>query len=199
MNLVGNYSEMKIGWVGSSNGASFNITSEYKVVSVSSGSFEVNSTEITQNGTLSYLSKVLDNGTAVWSYFQTSGYHYNYTGAFADTTWIASMATFTVESTFASEIGVYTASSYTHVASTGTVMLGPTSVSVTNYVANTLPLDISECGFFGTLNQFTIQVGTVAGKTLPLTTQIVIDGTINTGSGNENFNFTLKVLSLTKA
>jgi hypothetical protein len=111
------------------------------------------------------------------------------------------MAAFFVENIFTdpATFGQLTSPSFVHSTGSGTVMLGPTSVNVVTYVPNTLPLVFQMCGTSANFTNFTIQTGTVQGKTKVLLTKLLIAGTFTSGGTSSNLDFLLAITSVTKA
>ena len=187
-------SAMEIVWNGTSSGSSYNFTGSYQVVSaVSSGGVTTYKVDITYNS-----GTTTETGTA---WLQSNGnviavdaFGQNLTGSSAGSLLIAVMAPFLAESSFSNQAFLYQGSFF-HSTGTSSVTLGPTTMQVTNYAANSLPETYTECGYTGTLDAFTAQVGTVPGTNLTLVTFLYLSGTENGKPGS----FTLRVASVTKA
>jgi hypothetical protein len=108
-------------------------------------------------------------------------------------------AGFAAEVQSASQLSTYTASQYFHSTGTSSVKLGPTTVTVTNYVANTLPQTITSCpsGTTTTLTSYKMSVGQPTGTSFQLVTNIQIAGSSTTNGQTSNFAYTIQVVSLT--
>ena len=61
-------------------------------------------------------------------------------------------------------------------ADQGTVQIGSTTVALTNYTAEQVPLTIPTCGGSVTLSASSVQIGAVHGTTLSLLTGLNITG-----------------------
>ena len=194
------YSEMALHYNGTSNSQHFDVESEYKVLSASLTGFKVNVTQTENSVTYHYTMFVLKNGTASWVYF--SGTHSNYTTpSIAESFYFSAMSTFLIESIFSapSALSQFTSSSFVHSSGSGTVMIGPSTVSYTNYTANVLPFTIDNCGSTSTLQQFALQTGVVQGTTGTLVTSMTISGSVTMNGSTQNYDFTLQMTSVAKA
>ncbi len=188
---------MEVKFNGTSQGTPYNLTAEYRVLSVSSTAYKVNITETASGHAANYVAYVLKNGTAVAVLYQGQ----NYTGFYAYSFFLGAMGAFIVESTFTSP-EVYSSilsPLFVHEASQATIMIGQTSVLATTYVANTLPLDINECGFSASFSKFSVQTGSVTGVSIPLLTAMVISGTMTSGGSSQSVDFNFQITSITKA
>ncbi len=195
--LIGNYSAMTVSYTGTANGISFNLSSSYQVVSSNSTINVINIIQHANTTTLNYTAWVLKNGTAVA--VDIGGY--KVTGYTAQSAFFGAMATFFVQLLFSNNLALsqFTSLASTHVVGTSTVNLGPTSVMVTSYEANSLPVTFGGCYGTSTLDAFSIKVGTVQGKTMQLVTYLRISGSLYGQSINQNVDFTLAITSVTKA
>ena len=157
---------------------------------------KLNITLTTLNYTVYYTAWVMKNGMATAVFLAGQ----NYTGSSADTYYESAMSPFIIETTFSSRetLGQLTSSALTHPTGTFTAMIGPTSVEETTYAANSLPASYSECGFSGTFQSFSLTVGSVAGRA-PLITGFNFEGSLDLGTGPQNYSLTLQVQSVTKA
>ncbi len=191
------YSEMKVNFNETSQGTPYNVISEYQILSVSSTAYKVNITETAFGTTASYMAYVLKNGTLVSVLYQGQ----NYTGFYAYNFYLGAMAAFIFESTFTSPeiFASITSPLFVHETSHATIMIGPTSVLATTYVANTLPLVINECGFSANFSMFSIQTGSVTGVSVPLITAMSISGTMTSGGSSQSVDFGFQITSITKA
>ena len=199
VDLFGNYSAMAVSYQATASGYTGNVTSQYHVLYSSTTTYKLNVTSVVNQTTTKYTIWVLKNGTALAVY--TAGYYgspRNYTGSQADAFYLTAMSAFTIETQFASPqvLDEFTSSELVHVVSNGVVMLGPTQVSVTTYSPSTLPLVVSSCGGSVDFEKYSIQVGTVAGKTLKLLTQLQIKGSFDFGSFSETVDLDLSMTSV---
>jgi hypothetical protein len=106
------------------------------------------------------------------------------------------MTPFVTELTYGAQVGFYTSSQYfKSTGSGGTQSFGPTTMSLTNYGANSLPETVSECGTSMTLNAFSLQLGAVPSSNLQVLTMMHFDGTVQ----GEEFDMAMNLISLTKA
>lgn len=113
---------------------SYNLTESYSTVYVSSTTYKVNISSMAAGQSIVYTAWVLKNGTALA--IDIDGY--NLTGSVAQENLAGVFAGFAAQVEAGTEIGLYTASSNFHPVGTSTVSIGPTSVVVTAYAANTL-------------------------------------------------------------
>ena len=188
-------SAMEVVWNGTGSGSGFNFTGSYQVVSaITSGgvtTYKVDINYVTNgNMTESGTAWLQSNGNVI----AVNAFGQNLTGSQGSSLLVAVMAPFLAEANFDNQAFLYMGS-YFHSAGTSSVTLGPTTMQVTNYAANNLPETYTECGYTGTLNTFTAQIGTVPGTSLTLVTLVSFSGTENGNQGS----FTLRVVSITKA
>jgi hypothetical protein len=178
-----------------SSTGSFNFSESYTTNYASSTTYKVTVTE--GSGAQNEVTTVwvLKNGTALA--IAITGDPQNITGSEAQEFIVGVFAGFTVQVQADAELTYYTNTGFFHSTGTSTVSIGPTSVKVTNYAANTLPETVDECGQTTTLTAFTLSVGTPSGASSPLVTyehiagSDVVDGTTNT------FSEVLQVTSIT--
>lgn len=110
------------------------------------------------------------------------------------------MGGFVAETSAAVSIPVYTDSAYYHVVSQGNVAIGPTTVSVTNYAANSLPTTYVACdGSSTTLQQYSFSVGTITGTSFTLVTHELLQGSTTSNGTTTQYNFELQLQSITRA
>jgi hypothetical protein len=193
-----NYKAMSSHFNGTQSGSSYDASANYKVLYVGATTIKVNITLTSGGTTVYYTAHVLKNGTATSVY----SYGYNSTGSQARGQLLGAMSPFIIFQVFSSPqlLSQFTSSQFVH--ATGqpqTVTIGPSTVTVTTYTANHLPLTISTCSGTSTFNKFTIQTGVVSGKTQTLVTMLAIDGTVGTGSGSVTYNTTFNLTSITTA
>lgn len=182
---------------GTEGGNKANLTSEYKVVSVSATTFVVNLTAGFGGSVAHYIFWVWKNGTASAEYYDGQ---YE-AGAFAELAYFQGMILFSFETeltspqTLSQIIGL----GEVHVVSSGQVMIGPTSVNVTTYAPNKLPVVFSTCTESGDFTRFSVQFGTVAGESQGLLTSLNLVGTGTISGAHGALDFLLQVTSITKA
>ena len=161
-----------------------NASSDYHVISTTASGYKVNVTmTVSREGNdFHYTDFVLKNGTALWVYAESNptdpyfGIHAgNYTGFNAIGPYMESMYFF-LGNYFGAAFIQLTTSGYLHMTGTGTVMLGPTQVSVTNYAPNALPLIVNQCETRVNLTRFSLQTGTVSGVSGPFLTLLNVSG-----------------------
>ncbi len=186
---------MKIHYNGTTNGNSVDVQYEYKVIATTSTGYKVNFTLTSGGTTIHYTAFALKNGTAAWVYYSGS----NYTGIQAFSLYFGAAAYLFIEQTFGLASSEFTLPAYMHVVNMETIMIGPTSVSVTNYATNSVPLNITTCDGSSDFTKLSIQTGKVTGVNLSLLTYMAMTGSFSTGGSTENVNITLQVTSLTKA
>ena len=185
---------MEVVYNGTDSNGSYNLDSKYTVIYAD-----------TSGGVTTYKVFIdFNDGTAdenATAWVQSNGNvlavdigGFNITGSTAGQTLVGFMAGFTLESTYLNTLEVYTGS-YFHSTGTSTVTLGSTTMTVTNYQANSLPETYSECGYTGTINDFAMSVGTVPGTSVTLVTHLHINGTEN----GDTSDFSIRVVSVTKA
>jgi hypothetical protein len=145
---------------------------------------------------LVYTAFVFKNGTAAWVAFSGQ----NYTGSYANTALFGAMAAFFIENIYTSPalFAQLTNPNFVHVTGTGTAVFGGTTVNEVTYAPIVLPLVFQNCGTSANFTQFTIQTGTVQGKSQVLLTQLKLVGTFTNGGITSNLNFLLAVTWVTK-
>jgi hypothetical protein len=189
---------MTVNYFGSSGGQNSNSTASYTVIYKTATTYKVN---ITYSATTppapteKFTAWVGTDGTVIAVMY--SGL--NMTGSMATSFFSGTVAPFMMEESFTSQQNVYTFSQYFHVTSQGTATFGPTTMTVTNYAANSLPLTFSECGTTATLTEYSLQLGSVPSSSVQLLTLMHLNGTFQTSSGSSSVNFTVRLLSLTLA
>ena len=196
-----NYHEIAIHFNGTSNGQAYDITSDYRIIYVSTSTIKV-VVNLTSSGThIDYTIHVWKNGTAQSVYFSIGGYGNNYTGTQASSQFFAAMSPYLIFQLFSSPqlLAQFTNSQFVHVTSQGTTTIGPTMVSVTTYAANSLPVTLPSCNGSSTLSRFNFQTGVVSGKSQTLVTSMSIDGSVATSSGSTNYNVDFRITSITPA
>ncbi len=191
------YSEMAVHFNGTENGQSIDASYNYRVVLTTATTYKVNVNMTTGGSTLNFVDYVLKNGTAVAvNFFGT-----NYTGSSAFTYYLDSMAAFSIGNIFGASgvFGQFQSSDLVHETGSSVVMIGPTQVSVTDYVANSLPIVESTCGSSVNFNKFSIQIGNVTGASVQLLTDLQISGSITSPGLSQSMDLSLHMTSVTKA
>jgi len=166
--LVSKFSQITFTVEGSYNGTqSQNSTISYQTTTVSSGIYDVNITFNSAGQIDSGLARVDSNNQSVIS-VTFSGY--SFYGAQAKSFFDTLFALFGLEYTYGGYESVLTDSTYFHSTGSSTMAFGPTSFSVTTWVANSLPLSVDECGYSSSITDYTLQVGTPPGTSLTFIT-----------------------------
>jgi hypothetical protein len=195
--MLGNYSSMSITLRGTSGGDSYTFNSNYTVVYSSPTTYKLELSLVTGQDILHYTSWVNKDATVVA--VMTDGV--NYTGSQADEYFQGAMAGFIVEMVYSSPqlLSVFTSSPFIHTVNQTSVTLGPTTLKVTNFVADNLPQTISSCGSTITLDQFAVQAGSPASSEDQVVTYLQLVGSLDYGGGPQSVNFVLSIDSMTVA
>jgi hypothetical protein len=140
--------------------------------------------------TLQFTAWFLKNGTTL-AILTSAG---NITGAVANSDVQAYMGDFASVQGFVQDQSTY--SNLFHSNGTSTVTIGTNPVTVTNYVANTLPETIQRCnGETTVLTAYNLSEGTPSGSTYELPTYVHMSGSTN----GTPFSFTFQVTAFTVA
>ena len=123
----------------------------------------------------------------------------NETGAQAATSLSSSAAPFLSLIVQGQLLDLYTSSSQVQPVNQTGVMLGPTSLYVTNFAASTLPAVASTCTDAYTFTSFSLQAVAISGTDIILVTQENIQGTDVSGSVTTPVYAVLQITSLTQA
>jgi hypothetical protein len=176
------------------NGESSNFTASYTVVHVNSTTYEVNIVDKVPGQTYSTTVWLLKDGTVVA--LDLAGH--NFTGASASTHFQTYFAPWEQDIEFGQQITTSTSFSFFHSAGTSTVTLGPSTFTVTNYAANSLPETISLCnGDSETLTTAgSFSVGTPSGSSYPLITYIDVAGSGTIGGAPSTYSFIAQITSV---
>ena len=202
---MGNFSAMTVQASGSTHnsttGASFqyNYTSSYKVLySPKTGSieFKANFTETQTNPAKTGIVWMHPNGTII-AVFESG---VNNTGAAAGAIIGTLVSAFQLQYFYGTDLQAYTSLQGVHAINQTTVMIGPTSLSVTNY-GITSPTEFCNGSGLISNTQFLIQAGLVQGTTLtlvPIWSQV---GSFTPVGRNSVLSYTtdIRVISVTKA
>jgi hypothetical protein len=201
--MFGNYSSMAINYAGTSNGSAFNFSSSYHVIYASgTGASRVYKVSVNDTGTsgenTSTSTTEVENAT-VWMYVNgtviaTEFEGQNFTG-FEAMIGSALFGPFVAEVPQSNLISYYTSSTYVHKVNSTTAKFGPTTMSVTNWAANSIPETIQTCSGTVTLQSFTLQTGAPTGSTYSVLTR----ADVTTTSNGSTDMFHLRLLSITKA
>jgi hypothetical protein len=146
-----------------------------------------------------YTMWISNNGSLVAAYVSFNGSGENITGSEASGLTAGIFAGFLTEVASNQDLGVSTASNYFHSSGNSQVKIGSNTLTVTNYVANSLPVTITNCdGTTSSLTACALSVGTPSGATGPLITYAHFAGTTNNGDGTTStFNEVITVTSYT--
>lgn len=177
---------------GTINGQTVNITSSYSVIYKSATTYKVN---VTWTMGPPFIAWVRTDGTLVAVYFMGQ----NMTGSQAASIFSGAMGPFAYQISFVNQLNIYTSTLYFHATSQGTATFGPTTMSVTNYAANSLPETFSACGTTFSLTEFSLQVGNVPSGSLQLVTYVHENGTLQSSSGSQSVEVTMRLISVTLA
>jgi len=188
-------------------GSSFGYFASYKVVSTSV-SGDVTTYKVNISSTIKAMgigvpenltAWVSSNGTVPLLEVSMMGFpiEYNSTTNPTATSWfLDQMAPLTTDTSYVSQISLYTGSQFTN-EGTSSQTFGPTTMQVTTYDVTNPPIDFNECGYSGHITAFSMQFGTVpnTNPSLTLVTEMHMAGTFNSNS----MDFTIKVISITTA
>jgi hypothetical protein len=180
------------------NGEAFIYTASYTRVYASSTTYKVNivSSEyvspttmwLLKNGTILAINYVALNytGAAANAYYQSSRLF---------TAWGSELASGQQLAT------TYASSSFFHSTGTSSVTLGPSTFTVTNYAANSLPEAIPDCsGGTNTVTTFGMSVGAPSGSNYILPSYVNMGGSETTGAGlTTTYSITSQTTSVTVA
>ncbi|MDA4137346.1 MAG: hypothetical protein OK449_10170 [Thaumarchaeota archaeon] len=177
--------------------SSYNFSESYKIDYASSTTYKVTVTEVSGSTNIVTTVWILKNGTALA--IAVTGDPQNITGSEAQDFIIGTFVGFTLQVQADAELTYYTNNGFFHSTGTSTVSIGPTNVKVTNYVANTLPETVDECGQTTTLTAFSLSVGTPSGASSPLVTYEHFAGSDVVNGQTDSFSIVLQVTSITLA
>ena len=196
-----NYHEIATHFNGTSNGQSYDLTSDYRIVYVSASTIKLVVNLTSSGSTIDYTIHAWKNGTAQSVYFSVGGYGNNYTGAQARTQFFAAMSSYLILQLFSSPqlLAQFTNSQFVHITNQATAMVGPATVSETTYAANSLPLNIPSCNGSSTLSRFDFQTGVVSGKSQTLVISMSINGSVASSAGTSNYDVSFRITSITPA
>jgi len=181
-----------------------NLTETYVTNYVSSTTYkitltfvEASSSSQTVNG--SYTIYILKDGTISAVDLSFNGQNENLTGSQAQGLGAGIFVGFITQIAANDNLGTYTSSSFFHSTGTSTVSIGPTRMTVTNYVANSLPETVTNCdGSTTSLTAYALSVGTPPGASGPLVTYGHFAGTTTETDGTtDSFNEVIQVTSIT--
>jgi trimeric autotransporter adhesin len=193
--LLGNFSQLSM-TLGSSSGSGISHSeSSYSVAYAStSGGLTTYKVEINASGALSQ-AWITSSGTVIA--FSSGGG--NETGAQASTALSSSAAPFLSLIVQGQLLDLYTSSPQVQPVNQTGVMLGPTSLYVTNFAARSLPALASTCTDAYTFTSFSLQAVAISGTDIILVTQENIQGTDVAGSVTTPVYAVLQINSLTQA
>lgn len=187
---------MEVSYNGSSNGQSFSSLTSYSTVYTSASTIKVNVSYSSAGTNASYLVWIQKSGTVLAADF--SGY--NITGSQAQGIVTGIFSGFFIMNTQSQVYSSLLSSSYFRSAGTSQVTLGPTTMTVTNYVAANTPETFTDCnGDTTTLQTFALSAGTPSGTSYSLLTYLNESGSTTSSGQTNTFDFTLKIVSLTTA
>jgi hypothetical protein len=198
--LLQAYSAMTVYGNGTSGGSTYNISASYNTVYHSSTTYKVAITLQEAGNSINYTVWVQNDGTVLAVGFSAGGFTQNLTGSEGQSAAAGAFAEFTLQIQADSLVNYYTNQGYFHTTGTSTVSIGPTSVKVTTYAANSLPETINDCnGDTTTLTQYSFSVGTPQGSSVPLVVYEHFDGSDNVNGTVTNYDYVQQVTSITLA
>jgi len=193
--LLSAYSAITQTFQGTLNGTASTFTATYNVVYVSSTTYKVDITDVTPAKTYSTTAWLLKDGTVVG--LVINGHNFN---ASASTSFQNYFGNWELELEYGLQITSSASYSYFHSTGTATVTAVPSTFTVTNYVANSLPETISLCnGESLALTSGSFSVGTPTGSSYPLITYIQAAGSRAVPGSTVAFSFTAQMTSVTAA
>jgi hypothetical protein len=148
------------------------VAETYNVVYASSTTYKVEISEAQGQSILNATTWVLKNGTAV-------AYNYlgqNITGPEASGLYQGLMTPFFIESEYGVLVQTFASASGVQATSQGTAQIGSTTLALTNYSADTVPLTIPICGGSVTLSSASLEVGGIQGVNASLLTALRVSG-----------------------
>jgi len=189
---------MEVKYIGTAGGQAFNFDSSYRVLAATS-SGGVTTYKVAVNSTvagtpLATTVWIKSDGTVIA--VEEAGM--NITGSTASSLFMGTLVAFTIEQASIAQISAYTGSHFKQ-SGTTTATFGPTTMTVTNYEATSLPITYTYCGTTLSLSAFALQFGTVPGTNYTLVTQLTLKGTEQTSSGSQSLDFSLTLVPVTKA
>jgi hypothetical protein len=188
--LLDSYSKMSVYFSSSSDLTTFAGNASYTVVYTSSSTYKLDLDYQNLTSTV----WMLKDGT-VLAILEGGD---NITGSVAGDVVAGYAAGFIAETQAADQLSTYAASSSFHSNGTSTVTIGSSTFSVKNYIANSRPENISPCGSGTlTLSTYSLSVGTPAGSTIPLVTNMQMSGLEVYGGENISVTYSLQLFSLT--
>lgn len=210
--LFGNYSEMGVSFSQVSIGMTtymvsyttfldtFNGTTQvsesYNVIYASPTTYKVGLFEDEFGTTLNATAWVQKDGDVV-------AYDYlgqNLTGTVATGIFQGLMSPFIYEADYNGIILPFTSGSSVNAESGGEAEIGASTVALTNYSAESLPLMIQVCGSSFTLSTYLVQTGQVPGATSSLLTLLEVGGMVSYNSGTYQISaLYLQLTSVQKA
>lgn len=94
---------------------------------------------------------------------------------------------------------LYLTSSSVYVLNQTSILIGGTTVDVTNYGASSYPITVTNCVFSLTFTNFFFQLGKVPGTTFQIATIVSTTGHETAPGGTYGFDETIRITSITKA
>jgi hypothetical protein len=192
----GNYTSLSAGFNGTMNGKASDLTFTYTVVYKSSTTYKVNLNDVLNGKTRAYTIWDLTNGT-VLALLLPNGK--NDTGQVANNLVLGVFSNLEILNTIALQSAD---AFYFHSTGTSTVTIGTNSFPVTNYVTNTAPENLQGCSNSGsgTLNNYSVNLGTPSGSSSELVVSANFVGSITSSSGTTTtFDATYRVSAFTIA
>ena len=187
-----------------STATSSSITESYTTNYVSSTTYKItlsftesSSSSAGVNG--SYTIYILKNGTILAADISFSGQNENLTGSEAQGIGVGIFSGFITQIEANNNLGAYTSSNFFHSAGTSSVTIGSVHMTVTNYVANTLPETVTNCdGSTTSLTAYALSVGTPPGASGPLVTYGHFAGsTVEANGTTSSYDYVIQITAIT--
>jgi hypothetical protein len=173
----------------------YNTTASYKVLATT-GAYKVNFTEMYVSPPVSGIMWIQPDGTLTAVYISGQ----NYTGSAALAKAYLLTFSFPTEYFYGADLQSYISVPGVHQINQTTRMVGPTTLSVTNYGISSTSAFCNGSGVL-TYSNFQIQAGKISGTTANLVTLWSVTGTFKptTGNGVLSYESTNTITSVTKA
>ena len=188
-------SQMSMRFNGTSSGSNFDVQASYSVVdarvSGNTTTYTVKINETLEGTTTTNDTAWVDSNGNIIAVDESG---YNVTGGSALSVFFGLMTPFMVEAQFSAQLHAFTGSGFRSNGNS-TATFGPTSMTVTDYSAMSLPMDVIYCGASESVTAFSLQTGELPGTSMTLVTRLHIEAT----SGSGYSNISIRLTSITKA
>ena len=195
---------MTVSYNGTSDGQAFYVSADYTVAYASATTLKVSVAYDTQASTSTVYAEqltawVLRNGTILAVYTPSAGSTgANLTGTTGQQFVLGVFAGFFAEANDGQSLVDYTSSSSVHSTGTSKVTLGPTTMTVTNYVSTGIDTISNTCTS-DSLQSLSLSVGKPAGSGFDLITHLVESGSFTSGGTTTTGTVELQIESVTVA